>query len=146
MVKDNVLERYYEEDYGLDQANEWIGKMISQVAHRYPRMNLLEVGAGTGGSTKRILPRLGDAFSTYTYTDVSSGFFSNAQDCLKDYTYRLIFKVYDMAKDPGSQGFIAGSYDIVIASNVLHATSDMEQMMVTFENYSSLAVISSSLG
>lgn len=89
----------------------------------------LDVGAGTGGSTRRILPRLGSSFSTYTYTDVSGGFFGTAQDRFKEYASRMIFKTFDMNQNPASQGFVEGSYDLVIASNVLHATLGLEQMM-----------------
>ncbi|KAH6867729.1 hypothetical protein B0T10DRAFT_596949 [Thelonectria olida] len=129
MTKDGMLDEVYEEGFGLDLVNKYIAHMTAQIAHRYPRMNILEIGAGTGGSTREILPRLGSAFSTYTYTDVSSGFFSTAQDRFKDFANRMIFKTFDMNISPGSQGFTEGSYDLVIASNVLHATLELDEMM-----------------
>ncbi|KAF5987967.1 putative polyketide synthase [Fusarium bulbicola] len=129
MTKDGMLDDVYEEGFGLDLVNKYIAHMTAQIAHRYPRMNILEIGAGTGGSTREILPRLGSAFSTYTYTDVSGGFFDTAQDRFKDYAERMIFKTFDMNISPGSQGFTEGSYDLVIASNVLHATLELEDMM-----------------
>ncbi len=42
----------------------------------------------------------------------------------------MIFKTLDMNQSPASQGFIEGSYDLVIASNVLHATLNLETMMI----------------
>lgn len=87
------------------------------------------LGAGTGGSTKRILQKLGSAFSTYTYTDISGSFFSKAKDLFKDFEDRMVFKTFDMDQTPESQGFTEGSYDIVIGSNVLHATLGLEGMM-----------------
>ncbi|KAF4335575.1 polyketide synthase [Fusarium beomiforme] len=129
MTKDGMLDDVYEEGFGLDLVNKYIAHMTAQIAHRYPRMNILEIGAGTGGSTREILPRLGSAFSTYTYTDVSGGFFDTAQDRFKDFADRMIFKTFDMNISPGSQGFTEGTYDLVIASNVLHATLELEDMM-----------------
>lgn len=41
----------------------------------------------------------------------------------------MIFKTFDMNISPGSQGFTEGTYDLVIASNVLHATLELEDMM-----------------
>jgi hybrid polyketide synthase/nonribosomal peptide synthetase ACE1 len=41
----------------------------------------------------------------------------------------MIFKTFDMNQSPASQGFVEGSYDLVIASNVLHATLGLEEMM-----------------
>ncbi|RYC91645.1 Nonribosomal peptide synthetase 14 [Fusarium oxysporum f. sp. narcissi] len=129
MTKDGMLDDVYEEGFGLDLVNKYIAHMTAQIAHRYPRMNILEIGAGTGGSTREILPRLGSAFSTYTYTDVSGGFFDTAQDRFQDFADRMIFKTFDMNISPGSQGFTEGTYDLVIASNVLHATLELEDMM-----------------
>ncbi|KAG5806456.1 hypothetical protein H9Q71_008972 [Fusarium xylarioides] len=129
MTKDNMLDDVYEEGFGLDLVNKYIAHMTAQIAHRYPRMNILEIGAGTGGVTREILPRLGSAFSTYTYTDVSGGFFDTAQERFKDFADRMIFKTFDMNMSPGSQGFTEGTYDLILASNVLHATSELEQMM-----------------
>ncbi|KAF4454157.1 putative polyketide synthase [Fusarium austroafricanum] len=129
MTKDGMLDDVYEEGFGLDLVNKYIAHMTAQIAHRYPRMNILEIGAGTGGSTREILPRLGSAFSTYTYTDVSGAFFDTAQDRFKEYADRMIFKTFDMNISAESQGFTEGSYDLVIASNVLHATLELEDMM-----------------
>ncbi|OAQ95890.1 hypothetical protein LLEC1_01631 [Akanthomyces lecanii] len=135
MAKDGMLDDVYEEGFGLNLVNEYIADMAAQIAHRYPRMNILEIGAGTGGSTRMILPRLGSAFSTYTYTDVSSGFFGTAEARFRDYADRIIFKTYDMNNSPASQGFIEGSYDLVIASNVLHATLELEEMMAHVRSF-----------
>jgi len=52
-----------------------------------------------------------------------------AQDRFKDYADRMIFKTFDMNISPASQGFTEGAYDLVIASNVLHATLELEDMM-----------------
>ncbi|KAH9909070.1 lovastatin nonaketide synthase [Xylariomycetidae sp. FL2044] len=129
MTKDGMLDNVYEEGFGLDRVNDYIAEMVAQIAHRYPRMNILEIGAGTGGSTKAILRLLGQTFSTYTYTDVSSAFFSVAEDRFKDFATKMVFKTFDMTQPPAAQGFDEGSYDLVIASNVLHATLDLEEMM-----------------
>lgn len=44
MVKDSMWDKIYEEGFGLDQMNDYIAHMVGQIAHRYPRMNLLEIG------------------------------------------------------------------------------------------------------
>lgn len=147
MVEDSMWDKLYEEGFGLDQMNDYIAHMVGQIAHRYPRMNIFEIGrlisctmlkliytndvlgAGTGGATKRILQSLGSAFSTYTYTDVSGSFFSKASSLFRDFEDHMIFKTFNMDQTPESQGFEEGSYDIIIGSNVLHATLDLEGMM-----------------
>lgn len=42
----------------------------------------------------------------------------------------MIFKAFDMEKQPESQGFVEGSYDLILASKVLHATGTLEEMMI----------------
>lgn len=69
--------------------------------------------------------------SSYTYTDVSVGFFKDTAQLFKAYSDKITFKVLDVEKVPTSQGYEAHSYDIVIASNVLHATASMQK---TLEN------------
>lgn len=69
--------------------------------------------------------------SSYTYTDISAGFFERAAELFKAYDDRMIFKVLDVEKDPSTQGFELHSYDMVIASNVLHATASLQR---TLEN------------
>lgn len=44
MIKDGMLEETYEEGFGLDQQNDFIAHLVEQISHRYPRMNILEIG------------------------------------------------------------------------------------------------------
>ncbi|KAB2571139.1 PKS-NRPS hybrid synthetase psoA [Lasiodiplodia theobromae] len=129
MVRDGMLDAFYEEGLGLHIANNWEANMAVQLTHRYPRMNVLEIGGGTGGSTRIILPRLGQNFSTYTFTDVSAGFFEAAEERFKDYADRMVFKTLDMEKDITEQGFQEGHYDMILASNVLHVGADLDATM-----------------
>lgn len=83
-------------------------------------------GAGTGGATKAVLESIGGAFSSYAYTDISVGFFGQAEILFKAYSDKMTFRTLDVEKTPASQGFEPHSYDIVIASNVLHATPSLQ--------------------
>lgn len=86
-------------------------------------------GAGTGGATKSVLERMGNTMSSYVYTDISVGFFEQAAELFKAYSDRMSFKVLDVEKPPAIQGFEPHSYDIVIASNVLHATASLQKTL-----------------
>jgi hybrid polyketide synthase/nonribosomal peptide synthetase ACE1 len=129
MVKDGMLDAFYEEGLGLQIANGWEANLAQQAVHRYPRMNIIEIGGGTGGSTRMILPKLGKAFSTYTFTDISAGFFDAAEERFSEYADRMIFRTFDMEKDITEQGYVEGHYDMVLASNVLHAGPDLDFIM-----------------
>ncbi|KAK3322951.1 hypothetical protein B0H66DRAFT_515672 [Apodospora peruviana] len=125
MRTDNLLTDYYRHALADERTPAVTCAFIKHLSHKRP-LRVLEVGAGTGGATSRILPALGDAFSrvqTYTYTDISSAFFEAASEDFKAWDSIMEYKVLDLEKDPASQGFDVGSYDLVVAFQVLHATS-----------------------
>ena len=104
-------------------ANRMLGDAIRTLVAGLPRgrqLRILEVGAGTGSATASVLPELPDGSFNYTYTDISAGFFSEAESRFGDDAVE--YRVLDIEKHPGEQGFEAHAYDLVIASNVLHAT------------------------
>nr|ACS68554.1 hybrid PKS-NRPS protein [Metarhizium anisopliae] len=129
MVKDDVLNRFYKEGLGFQRANGYMSRISRQIAHRYPRMNILEIGAGTGGATKGILQSLGSTFGTYTFTDVSTGFFEAAAEQFSPWADKMVFKALNIENSPTEQGYSEASYDLVIASNVLHATKTLSETM-----------------
>lgn len=70
---------------------------------------------------------MGHNFSSYFYTDIPAGFFEHARGILDD--HKVTFKTLDIEKDPISQGFEANHFDLIVASNVLHATKFLERTM-----------------
>ncbi|KAI3032561.1 Zinc-binding dehydrogenase family protein [Aspergillus niger] len=126
MTKDNYLEQYYVDAIGFQLLNFLIAGVMEQLCLKSPRMNFLEVGAGTGGATKAILERIGHSYSSYTYTDISSAFFGHAAENFHSHVSKMIFKTLDITKDPASQDFTPQRYDVIVASNVLHATESLK--------------------
>ena len=88
------------------------------------RLRILEIGAGTGGTTTFVLPLLPAGQCEYTFTDVSPLFLERAAEHFGEYGF-VRRELLDIERDPVSQGFEAGAYDVVIAANVLHATADL---------------------
>lgn len=74
-----------------------------------------------------MLAGLRGTFKTYTFTDISAGFFSTAKTRFRDQpgADRMSFRTLDVEKSVTEQGFEEGSYDVVIASNCIHATKDV---------------------
>ncbi|KAM7185490.1 hypothetical protein V8F33_012377, partial [Rhypophila sp. PSN 637] len=124
LMKNNLLHDVYDFMQLTDMS-----AFLDLVSHKKPDLRVLEIGAGTGGTTARVLPALLGAsgermYNSYTYTDVSAGFFGPAQERFKEFG-GMVYRVLDISSDPASQGFgeaDLGSYDLVIATNVLHAT------------------------
>ncbi|KAI2466075.1 hypothetical protein F4781DRAFT_434797 [Annulohypoxylon bovei var. microspora] len=128
MSRDNLLNNMYR--YGLsDERTPAIQcEYIKRLSHKRP-LRILEVGAGTGSATSRILsslePNVAGRLQKYTYTDISGVFFEAASEEFKEYSSMMEFKVLDIEKDPSQQGLEEGSYDLVVAFQVLHATSSI---------------------
>ncbi|OHF03816.1 KR domain-containing protein [Colletotrichum orchidophilum] len=131
-------EFYHSEVFATN--NSKMGAYMSVLAHANPKLRVLEVGAGTGSSTGRILPYLTTQgveggppeavrFGEYCYTDISAGFFEKARDRFSYAASHMTFKKLDLEKHPETQGFADGTYDVIVAGNVLHATSDLLQTL-----------------
>ncbi|WYZ35340.1 hypothetical protein EsH8_I_001616 [Colletotrichum jinshuiense] len=131
MMQDGMLDRLYTEGLGCREANQDFATLTGQLGHRYPHMKVLEIGAGTGGATHGVLGALQGRFTSYTYTDISPGFFERARSIFKPYkgSNRMVFKTLNVENDPVAQGFEGAGFDLIIASNVLHATRRLEDTM-----------------
>lgn len=131
LLHDDLLSRYYRESLGMRDYTRYLARGVKQLTHRFPNMAILEVGGGTGHATKSILAECEGKFDSYTFTDVSPGFFPTAEETFgRDYADlggdRMQFRVLDMEKDIATQGFAEGRYDLVVASFVLHITENLE--------------------
>jgi hybrid polyketide synthase/nonribosomal peptide synthetase ACE1 len=133
LTHDGLLSSFYQgltAQPGQESASAWYARVVAQIAYRYPRANILEIGGGTGTAlTASVLPALDDAFSMYTYTDISDESFEDAQTRFRDFADRLAFATYDINQLPAEQGLEEGSYDMVLASVALHAVGDMDEAM-----------------
>ncbi|KAL8923718.1 MAG: hypothetical protein Q9208_004470 [Pyrenodesmia sp. 3 TL-2023] len=129
LFADNLLNTYYTDAMGLKEFTEFLSKVVTQIVHRYPHMHILENGAGTGGATKSILRHIEQTFSSYTYTDISTGFFEEAQDVFAGQAGKMIFKALDIENEIEGQEYVKHSYDLVIGSLVLHATRDLRKTL-----------------
>ncbi|EFY94490.2 polyketide synthase [Metarhizium robertsii ARSEF 23] len=115
LLEDNVLAEFYDA-LSMDSAD-----LLELLANTNPHMRILEVGAGTGGTTARVLRALTSSYgeclySVYTYTDVSAGFIPAAKQRFANHE-KIEYAVLNVAADPAEQGFQPGSYDLIIAAN-----------------------------
>ncbi|PYH92144.1 putative polyketide synthase [Aspergillus ellipticus CBS 707.79] len=133
MFRNGLTDRYYEQMLANPHHAHPASVYIDHLCFKNPSMNIIEIGAGTGGQTSRTLETLASngvmKCARYDYTDISPGFFPRAQEKFKAYTDIMQFRVRDISKGPIAQSFEPASYDLVLASHVLHATEKLDDSL-----------------
>ncbi|KAF4543916.1 Beta-ketoacyl synthase [Lasiodiplodia theobromae] len=109
MFMDSLLEEYYSHMVGTDKVHALLSAYLDLYSHK----------------TRDL--RRSTRLRKYTFTDISSGSFERAQVKFTKWREVLEFKALDIEKDLTGQGFeeVEGTYDVVLAANILHATSDL---------------------
>ena len=91
-------------------------------------LRILEIGAGTGGTTSYLLPHLPWDQTEYQFSDIGIFFIQKAQEKFQEFPF-VKYQVLDIEKEPFSQGFEKQQYDVIVAANVLHATQDLQETL-----------------
>ncbi len=105
-------------------VNALVGATLTAALPTGRPLRVLEIGAGTGGTTEVVLPVLPAAGTEYVFTDISPLFVAQARARYRDRPW-IRAQLLDIERDPAGQGWAAGEFDVVIAANVLHATRDL---------------------
>ena len=123
----SLLTRLYQNGPAFTPMHTLVVRALDRVLESLPPGHgprILEIGAGTGGTSAWILPRLPAEGSEYLFTDISSHFFNAARQRFAAYPF-VHYRRLDIDQAPESQDFKGQHYDLIVASNVLHATRDL---------------------
>ncbi len=123
-----ILDDAIKEGIGFLRFNRRVGRVIKQIAHRYPRMRILEICVDQTVTTD-VLRGLGSAFLSYTVATIGGPLSSRLIQLSKDSQGRIIPMEYDLEQDILDQGFAATSHDLVIASYTLLKLGSLENTL-----------------
>jgi SAM-dependent methyltransferase len=122
-----LAEAIYEEGPEAQYAN----RIVAEVARAFIEqrrekrtMRLLELGAGTGGTTAAILPLLRTFPVDYSFTDVSELFLNRGRRKFASFDFVRYF-LLDLDSDSHGQQIRSGSFDMILAANVVHASRNI---------------------
>jgi NADPH:quinone reductase-like Zn-dependent oxidoreductase/acyl transferase domain-containing protein len=133
LLLDQLLQTYSANTPQYGSVLEKLKAYISLFAHKYPRARILEVGAGVGTVSAAVIEGLSQgnpeilSAQRYDYTDTSASSFSDAERRFESFGSQIRYLELDIERSPTEQGFAAESYDLVIASNVLHNTANISE-------------------
>ncbi|KAH9896185.1 beta-ketoacyl synthase domain-containing protein [Xylariomycetidae sp. FL2044] len=128
----SLADDFYLHGFGANRCYAQLRRYLDSLAHVNPGMKILEVGAGTGGTTRGTFDVLGDRYQSYDFTDISPFFFEQARKRFPN--ERMNFRVLDIERSPADQGFDAAAYDVVVATNVLHATKNLDTTLTNVKS------------
>jgi amino acid adenylation domain-containing protein len=129
-AEDGAGELYAESLYARI-VNQVLADAVRDMVRDLPpgrSLRVLEVGAGTGATTRALLPALDAERTIYDFTDLSPWFENQSRALFRAWS-GLRFRLLDVQRDPLAQGFEASSYDLIVAANVLHATRDLSESL-----------------
>src|SRR5262249_35695476 len=122
----DLLTRLYRDSPIAAIMNSLVERAIVETVSGWPEghpLRILEIGAGTGATTAQLLPHLPPQ-SEYVFTDASDEFTKAAEAKFCAFPF-LSGRLLNIDQDPAAQGFSGQQFDIIIAANVLHATTNL---------------------
>ena len=126
----DLARNLYENSGGARYANLIVAAAVQAACAALPanrRLRVIELGGGTGATTAAILPLLPPERVSYYFTDVSESFLHRAADRFPDYPF-VRYGVVNIENEEHMAGH-SGSFDLVIAANVVHATRDLNKIL-----------------
>lgn len=120
---------YTSEVYGF--WSKLAGKVVKTVIETQfqdKKIEVLEIGAGTGNGTFELFKSLGnpaDKFEKYIFTDIHRRLVKKTSKNFKEYHDFMDFRALDVTKPLEEQEIELENADILYAVNVMHATNDI---------------------
>jgi acyl transferase domain-containing protein/acyl carrier protein len=140
----DLMGRLYKGNATADHFNELVIKSLRAVVEariaqlrQGEKIAILEVGAGTGGTSASVLKAL-DPYAPhleYFYTDISRAFTQYGKRQYGPHHNFITFQPLNLEEDVAAQGYSVGHFDVVLGANVVHATKDLRS---TLQNIKSL--------
>ena len=120
----HIADGLYQHSIVARYFNDIVRAVVQSAATSVSSPSLLEIGAGTGGTTSLLLPELPPSSTRYVFTDLGRLFLSKGRERFARFKF-VEYGLLNIEQSPASQGYPEHAFDVVVAANVLHATGDL---------------------
>lgn len=126
---DHVQALYFDNTMA-NYLNNCICTLLKRIAENQSgkTLRILEVGAGTGATTERVLKAIEGFDVDYLFTDVATAFVSRAKTRFEQFP-GIRFGIFDVDEDYRTQGLVPNNFDVVLAAGVLENARDIPATM-----------------
>jgi acyl transferase domain-containing protein/7-keto-8-aminopelargonate synthetase-like enzyme/acyl carrier protein/2-polyprenyl-3-methyl-5-hydroxy-6-metoxy-1,4-benzoquinol methylase len=129
-----LVEGIYQGNANSDYFNQIVVQSVQSyiqarraLSANHEKIKILEVGAGTGGTSALVLEAI-DTYRehlSYMYTDISVGFLQYGKQHYGQCYPFVDFGIFNVETSIKVPGYELGDFDVIIAANVLHATRNI---------------------
>ena len=120
-------------DFFYDLVAEIVLTNITLARQHAPetRLSILEIGAGTGSTTRVVLEKIQHLTSvlSFDYSDISSAFTRYGEKTFREQFPWVKFNRLNIEEDPVAQGFQSEGFDLIYAANTLHDTRNIRHTL-----------------
>lgn len=130
----NLVSGIYKNNYQADYFNGILSEILYHSisspdisASKDKKIRILEVGAGTGGTSEAIFNKLKNTnlLVEYYYTDISKSFLLPVKEKYQNIAPYIVTETLDIERDIHAQSIEPYSFDVVLGTNVVHATRNI---------------------
>ncbi|KAI1452678.1 beta-ketoacyl synthase domain-containing protein [Annulohypoxylon moriforme] len=111
-----VLRILIEEAHHLSCTSQHVGRIVRQISHRHPQMDILGLAGSGSELLTNVLYAIGSAFSSFTVGTGALRFPNRKIPVSEELRRRIVTTPLDLTKDLGDQLGHENSYDLVLLS------------------------------
>lgn len=126
--KNDIAKDLYSQTAISKYINDQIGQYIKDLSENNS-LSILELGAGTGATTQKILDKVADTFTgQYIFTDISKFFLISGEELFGRHQF-MKYKILNIDKIDDNNFINKNKFDVIVAVGVINNSKDIRSLL-----------------